>query len=144
MKSEIERLLAPGELSIDGFLGSDTRSIDQIITQDKALMLELDLSFAAVASRLEALKEAGKDILERERELEGRYMVKVRDDRGPMPNPAGGKPLRKGDITLKDSKTGKSIRYNDLTIMMLRDFGFCSGNGSDYRLDPAELKAILY
>ena len=144
MKSDIEKLLKPGELSLEGFLGNDTRSIDEIISADKAEFTRLQLSVASIISRLEELEEEGKDIMEREQSVEGRYSIKVRDDRGPMPNPTGGKALRKGDITLKDRCSGKSIRYNDLTILMLKEFCFCSGKGSDYRLEPQILKEILF
>ncbi len=144
MKSEIEKLLEPGELSLDGFTGTDSRSIDEIITADRDEFKKLEITVAAIIKRLEELEEAGKDIMEREKSVEGRYTIKVRDDRGPMPNPTGGKPLRKGDITLKDNISGKSIRYNDLTILMLEKFGFCSGEGSEYRLDPQTLKEVLF
>ncbi len=144
MKNEIEKLLEPGELSIDGFLGEDSRSIEEIIAADKAKFAELGITVADVIIKLEELEEKGKDIMEREQTVLGRYTVKVRDDRGPMPNPTGGKPLRKGDITIKDTKSGRSLRYNDLTILMLNEFGFCSGIGSEYRLDPAILKEVLF
>ena len=144
MKNEIEKLLTPGELSIDGFLGKDSRSIEEIIAEDKAEFAELGITIENVIMKLEELEEKGKDIMEREKTVLDRYTVKVRDDRGPMPNPTGGKPLRKGDITIKDTKSGKSLRYNDLTILMLKEFGFCSGTGSEYRLEPAILKEVLF
>ena len=144
MKNEIEKLLTPGELSIDGFLGKDSRSIEEIIAEDKAKFTELGITIENVIMKLEELEEKGKDIMEREKTVLNRYTVKVRDDRGPMPNPTGGKPLRKGDITIKDAKSGKSLIYNDLTILMLKEFGFCSGIGSEYRLEPAILKEVLF
>ena len=144
MRNDIEKLLEPGELSLDGFLGNDPRSIDEIITADKAEFTRLQISIESIINRLEELEDEGRDIMEREQSVEDRYSIRVRDDRGPMPNPTGGKALRKGDITLKDNRSGKSIRYNDLTLLMLKEFGFCSGKGSDYRLDPEILKEILF
>ncbi len=144
MKNEIEKLLEPGELSLEGFLGTDTRNIEEIITSDTHAFEALSITPEEVATRLEELENLGRDIMEREQVVEERYTIKVRDDRGPMPNPTGGKALRKGDTTIKDSKSGKTIRYNELTVEMLRDFTFCSGTGSNYRLDPTDLKEILF
>ena len=144
MKNEIEKLLKPGELSIDGFLGKDDRDIDDIIAQDKKTFAELKITPQQAASRLEKLQLEGKDILEREKKIENRYAITVRDDRGPMPDPFGGKPLRKGDTILKDSKTGIILTWNALTIHMLKDYTFCSGIGSPYRLDPNNLKRVLF
>lgn len=140
---EIEKLLQAGELSMDGFMGTDTRSLQDIVDGDSRVLRELGLDCVKVADRLRELSAAGEDILERPKLVEDRYEISVRGDRGPMPDPFGGPPLRKGDTLLKDHKTGKELRWNELAIAMIRQHGFFSGQGSHYRLDPRELAEVL-
>lgn len=140
---EIERLLRPGELTLSGFLGDDQRPLDKIIADDAAALADIGLSNEDIARRMEQITEEGRDLLERPLDVEDRYEVQVRDDRGPMPDPFGGAPRRKGDTVVKDYETGGEFRWNALTIAMIREHGFYSGRGSDYRLDPTRLAKAL-
>lgn len=140
---EIERLLRPGELTLSGFLGDDPRPLEEIIQDDAASMADLGLSNEDLARRMEQITKEGRDLMERPVEVEQRYNVQVRDDRGPMPDPFGGAPRRKGDTIVKDHQTGTELRWNALTIAMVREHGFFSGRGSAYRLEPEALARVL-
>ena len=140
---EIERLLRPGELTLSGFMGDDPRSLQEIIRDDEATLADIGLSNEDVARRLEQITREGRDLMERPVEVEQRYDVQVRDDRGPSSNPFGDAPSRKGDTVVKDHLTGGEFRWNALTISMIREHGFYSGRGSAYRLDPAGLAKSL-
>lgn len=140
---EIERLLRPGELTLSGFLGDDVRPLEEIIGADAQTLADLGLSNEDFAVRMERLTTEGKDLMERPKEVEHRYNIVVRDDRGPMPDPFGGAPKRKGDTILHDGVTGKDLRWNALTIAMIREHGFFSGRGSPYRLEPDLLAKAL-
>lgn len=140
---EIERLLRPGELTMSGFMGEDARTLEEIIGSDAQTLADIGLSNEDIALRMERITAEGADILERPKEIENRYSVQVRDDRGPMPDPFGGKPKHKGDTILSDHVSGKELRWNELTIAMIREHGFYSGRGSAYRLEPEVLANVL-
>lgn len=142
--NNFEKLLEEGELSHDGFMGTDTRSYSEIINADSKTVAQLGLTNNQIAARLAELTEAGSDIYERDTEIENKFIVHVRSDRGPMPDPFGGSPLRKGDTILKDKTSGKEFIWNALTIRFIAEHGFFSGIGSQYRLEPKELAEYLF
>jgi hypothetical protein len=51
--------------------------------------------------------------------------------------------FEKGDVDLTDIKSGKKLKWNQLTLRLARAHGFFGGYGSEYRLDPKEVAEIL-
>ncbi len=139
----VEERMRPGELTLHGFLGMDDRALADVLEADERAVRALGRTHAQFAERLAELTDAGRDILEREREVEGRYKVKVRDDRGRLPCPFGDGLFAKGDTVLRDPRTGTRLRWNALTVHLVRIHGFYGGRGSDYRLEPATLAEVL-
>ena len=41
-------------------------------------------------------------------------------------------------------ETGASIQWSDLNIHLIAEHGFFEGRGSNFRLEPAELVAIIF
>lgn len=139
----IDEMVQAGVLSKDGFIGDDTRTVAQIIAADMQTLKSLGVTCEKIAGRMKELTQKGKDLMERELSIESRYSITVRDDRGPMPDPFGGPAKRKGDTLVKDYKTGKSLRWNELVISMIEEYGFFGGNGDRYRLDPQVLIDVI-
>ncbi len=140
---QVQARMQPGVITLDGFLGADPRKLADILAEDAQTVAERGVTHAQIARRLRALTEAGRDLMEEEVEVEGRYRVTVRDDRGVCPSPWGDGNFGKGDVQLADPQTGRSFRWNELSVHMVEAYGFYSGRGSSYRLDPAELIATL-
>ncbi len=143
LPANIDEMMQPGVLCKDGFLGADKRLVKDIIEEDLATIKKLGMSVDEISDRMTELTAKGSDLMEREVSVENRYSIKVRDDRGPAPDPFGGSPQRKGDTLLKDYKTGKAVVWNDLTIHMIREYGFFGGRGEKYRIEPDVLINIL-
>jgi hypothetical protein len=133
----IQSRMQPGELTLHGFLGSDHRKLGDILEADRQLAHARDISHEQIADRLDELAARGRDLMEREVEVEERYKVTVRDDRGVLPCPWGDGNFRKEDVHLCDPQTGAQLRWNELTAHMIRAHGFYGGVGSPYRIDPA-------
>ncbi|MBN2713983.1 MAG: hypothetical protein JXR97_16305 [Planctomycetes bacterium] len=134
-----QQRMMPGELTLHGFLGDDTRKLVDIINEDGDAVLSRGVSHKQIADRLADIMEQGRDIMEREVNVEGRFTVTVRDDRGVLPSPFGDGCFEKGDCHVVDSETKSEFLFNGLTIHMIRTYGFYSGKGSQYRLEPAAL-----
>lgn len=141
--ARIQAKMQPGVLTLHGFLGNDTRNLGDIITADTASVHAADVTHEAIADALTRLMDKGRDIMESEVLVDGRYAVIVRDDRGVLPSPFGDGHFEKGDVSMTDRQTGASFRWNALTIHMIRDYGFYCGRGCDYRIDPEAIIQAL-
>ncbi len=143
---ELDRVQArmqPGELTLRGFLGADHRKLVDIVAQDGEAVGALGLRHDRVADRLLEIMEKGRDMMEREVLVEGRYNVHVRDDRGRLPSPWGDGLFGKGDAEMVDTVTGRRFRWNELTLHMIRAHGFYGGKGSEYRIEPRDIAEVL-
>ena len=135
--------MAPGKLTLKGFLGVDTRTLGDIIRADTLVLRNHQVNGTAIADALSAITEKARDIMEQEKEIDGRFRVSVRDDRGLQPSPWGDGRFGKGDTVLFDTKTDVTLRWNELTLHLIRRHDFFGGVGSDYRLDPQTIIGLL-
>ena len=139
----IQEKMQPGVLTLKGFLGHDDRKLADIIDTDRQAMLCMRLDVAQIVNRLQDLAGRGADLMEQEVLVDNRYMIKVRDDRGKIPSPWGDGLFEKGDVELTDQKTGKTLKWNRLTLRLIEKHGFFGGYGSEYRIDPEAVCKIL-
>lgn len=139
----IQEKMKAGTLTLKGFLGDDTRTLSDIIAADELTVASRGWSHERIAAKLADLTERGRDLMEGEIELDGRFRVSVRDDRGKLPSPWGDGRFEKGDTVLVEIATGRVWRWNPLTLHMVKTHGFYGGKGSDYRLDPQELIDLI-
>jgi hypothetical protein len=139
----IQRKMQPGVLTLKGFLGHDDRKLADIIDADRQAMLCMRLDVAQMVEKLQNLADRGADLMEQEVLVDNRYLIKVRDDRGKIASPWGDGLFEKGDVDLVDQKTGKTLKWNRLTLRLIQEHGFFGGYGSEYRIDPEAVREIL-
>lgn len=139
----IQEKMQPGVLTLKGFLGYDDRKLVDIIAADKQTLAQLGITAQEIAERLQDLAVRGSDLMEEEIIVDEQYRIKVRDDRGKIPSPWGDGLFEKGDVDLIDNKTGKTLKWNTLTLRLIEAHGFFGGKGSEYRIDPKEAAQIL-
>jgi hypothetical protein len=138
-----ERML-PGRLTRDGMLGTDARSLPEIIDADDAAVLRLGLTHGRIAHRLRALQEAARERLGDAVVLHGIYEVRCEETRGIIPCPFGHPGRFLKCVTyLKHLPTGRTLQWSDLGVHMIEDHGFYQGRGAPFRLDPSDLAALL-
>ena len=144
-QKRIEDNLRAGALSAEGFLGDDTRSLTDIIRDDQAMVEQLGLSHKTIAARLRALTEAGTTGLGRPVLIDGYLAVIVEDYRGEIPCPfRDHASFAKQLTTCTDQNSKRAIRWSDLNVHMIEAHGFYEGRGSSFRLEPAEIREILF
>ncbi len=140
----IQENMRPGAITLEGFLGRDTRNLADILEEDNAAVRRLDLSHGAIAQRMEELKNAGAEGLGEFIEVAPHFEVRVESVRGKLPCPfAHPGVYPKTNITVKNLQTGRSIVYTDMHIHLIGSHGFYEGKGSVYRLEPEDLAEIL-
>ncbi|MFH2113383.1 MAG: hypothetical protein ABIJ86_02600 [Spirochaetota bacterium] len=141
-KNALERM-KPGAITIQGFLGTDTRSLADIIEADAEEFRRLKLDPEEAADSLERLRDAGQAGLGEPITVEGRYIVSTGDARGVLPCPYGDGVFHKNSVTVDDERSGVELIYSDLSLHLLRAHGFCQGQGNPFRLAPEALARLL-
>jgi hypothetical protein len=140
----IQRQMQPGIITRDGFLGTESRRLADILEEDDAAVCRLGLTHGAIAERLRALREAGARGLGLPTPADPHFEVQVDSVRGVLPCPflhAGVFP--KTNVTVRNLRSGREITYTDLNIHMIEAHGFYEGQGAAFRLAPAALAEIL-
>jgi len=140
----IQRQMAPGVITLDGFLGNDTRKLIDILNADDAVVRRAEVTHELIAERMQYFRDAGLDGLGEFMSLDGHFEVRVDSVRGKLPSPFGGPGMyEKVNTTVVNKNLGRQIVYTDLHIHFVRDHGFYEGQGSPYRIEPEELIAVL-
>lgn len=145
-------MMLPGALTAQGFLGSDTRPVADIIAEDELEFAELGLDFDRVADELTRLRDAGEAAFGEPTTVGGRHLVQTGDARGMLPCPWGdglhhknGVSVRPADMPPEACVEGEDMLvFSDLSIHLLRAHHFCQGRGSPFRLEPSLIKRLLF
>jgi len=140
----IQQQMAPGVITLDGFLGTDTRNLIDIIASDDARVHALNVTHEAIAERMQYFRDAGLDGLGEFLKIDGNFEVRVDSVRGKLPSPFGGRGMyEKVNTTVRNLSDGREVTYTDLHIHFVRDHGFYEGLGSPFRIEPADLVSVL-
>jgi hypothetical protein len=133
----------PGQISRDGFLGNDGRSIDAIVREDGQTMERLGLTAERVAGFLQSLIDEAKKGLEGPVDA-GPCIVRLDWARGLVPCPFGEKRLQpKITVEAVRKRTGETIRFSQLSVHLIREHRFFGGEGSPFRVDPEVLSVWM-
>ena len=135
--------MAPGEITADGFLGSDTRPLPDIIEADEEKLQALGLTFEDVGQKLQSLLDQGRKGLGEPITVEGTWLVQVSEARGFLPCPFEDGIFRKITVTVTHQGKKQGLSYSALSLHLLNEHHFLQGQGSPFRLDPGNLKDVL-
>lgn len=136
--------MAPGVITLEGFLGKDERHLVDIIIEDEAVVQRLNTSHEAIAARMLELREKGAGGLGEFVTVEEGISVQVYSVRGKLPCPFEDPGLfSKTTTTVRNERLGKEISYSDLHLHLIGEHGFYEGKGFLFRLEPRELVEIL-
>jgi hypothetical protein len=128
------------------FLGSDPRKLSEILDDDRDQVNVLGLTHLQIARRLEEITAFAKKELGEVAILEDRYEVRGEEFRGVIPcpwtHPDGLFP--KSHVEVRELKSGKTLKWTDLSVHLIRLHGFYQGKGSPYRLEPETIKDLLF
>ena len=136
--------MAPGKITLDGFLGTDPRNLVDILIADNASVERAGFDHADLADRMEQLRDAGSRGLGDFITVEDVFEVKVESVRGKLPCPFGDQAfIPKVNTTVRRKKDGGTLVFSDLHIHMIRSHGFYEGKGCPFRLEPSEIISVL-
>ena len=139
----LEDRLGASKFSGEGFLGTDHRTVDEIIAEDRRTLERLGLP-------KDRLLAALRDVFDKARaELGGEVPVRpgvtavAHESMGRIPSPFRGDGVfEKGDVVLS-SAAGEQLVLTALGLAMIEKHSFFQGRGSRYRVEPARAAALL-
>lgn len=136
-EKEIQKLMQPGAITLEGFLGSDKRHYHEIISEDLHLLKKLGITKEQIASKLQEITDLAYESSDGLAVLDNDIRVEYISVRGKVPSPfKGQKPAQKGVVHYNDPHKEIKLCWTPLNIQMIRDYGFFEGQGSANRLDP--------
>ena len=142
---KLEGLLRSSRLAAGGFMGHDTRSVQEVIDADAGDLSRLGLTREQVAERMREITEVAISGLGSWVQIGDDLKGKVDEAKGWLvcPWPHKGK-LAKRITVVKVIKTGEGIRWSDLNIHLIGEHGFFEGKGSGFRIEPRALARIIF
>lgn len=138
-----EERMKPGVLTSQGFLGTDSRHLADIIEGDEEAFRAKGLDFDEVADELERLAREGEKGLGEPTTVDGIYLVKSDEARGKIACPFQDGLFHKNAVTVERSGSSDRLVYSDLSLHLLRVHHFCQGEGSPFRLSADALARAL-
>lgn len=143
-EQEQNRRLSPSKFSRDGFLGSDTRSLEEIVSSDRRTLEGRGLTVEAVAKGLRDIFARAKAGLGDEVDLGGGAAAAYHEARGRVPSPfSGDGTFEKGTVTVTLPGEAQPFILTDLSIFLIGKYGFFQGTGSPFRIEPLAAAKLL-
>lgn len=141
---KLDEVLRSSKLVAGGFMGRDTRSVSEIVDEDVAALSAEGFTAEQVAARMQQITNVAKTGLGTWVRINDNLEAKVDEARGllvcPWPHPGT---FLKRITSVRQSRTGASIRWSDLNIHLIGKHGFFEGKGSEFRIEPKELMGII-
>lgn len=139
----IEQDMQPGRLTLDGYLGEDTRSLETIINEDRMVLEDFNVTAEAIGKVMRRLTRAGMEAQGEPVVFDG-FEVEVTEYMGWLGCPfKDNRKFGKRITNVTDLATGEHINWTDVGIHLIKDHGFFQGIGSPFRLEPVKLVEFL-
>jgi hypothetical protein len=140
---QAQQRMAPGALTMDGFLGTDRRALVEILQDDDGAVRRLGLTHAEIGAAMAVLTDraiAGFGAVVDH----GDHEVCACEAMGRIPCPFGHPGLYyKTTVEAENSATGETLMWSALQVHMVTEHGFYEGRGSHFRLEPETLARFL-
>jgi len=139
----IEDNMRSGALAGHQFLGTDTRTLADIIHQDQLLLEPLGLTHHNIAERMryftdQATERPGPVF------VDGKFRVEREEHKGGILCPFADNVQASKSITqVTNTETGETVTWSDLNIHLIAEHGFYEGHGAPFRVDPAKYAEVL-
>ncbi len=142
---KLEQMLRSSKLVAGGFMGTDSRTVAEIIEADAAELSKLGYSVEQVTSRMQTITNTAKAGLGHWVRIDDERQAIVQEARGlticPWPH-AGHCAKRVTTIERLDSN--QTIHFSDLNIHMIAEHSFFEGEGSAFRIEPDKLINVIF
>ncbi|MBN1698833.1 MAG: hypothetical protein JW881_15055 [Spirochaetales bacterium] len=139
---KVQNKMRPGVITAEGFLGTDTRSLTDIIQKDEETAASIGLDWERAAEAIEFLFCEGKKGFGVEVAVRDELSVTVIEARGFLPCPFGDGLKRKHVAVIGLTGLEKKLLVSELSLHLLKEHHFLQGKGSAFRCEPHFIKKI--
>ena len=142
---KLEEVLRSSKLVFGGFMGSDTRSVLDVIDADLAKLSKLGITAERIAARMREITDIAKDGLGNWVKIDENRQAMTEEAKGTLvcPWPHPGK-FAKRVTTVRLNKSGRTAHWADLNIHLIAEHSFFEGRGSAFRIEPEKLIKIIF
>jgi hypothetical protein len=141
---DLHSRLASSMCSADGFLGTDKRTVDEIINDDMRMLDGAGVSRETLVQELHTVYNTARDAFGAEAEIRPGVVAVFHESMGKIPSPFRGDGVfAKGEAVIFEYKTGRQLVITALGINLIEKHGFFQGKGCRYRIDPVTAIEIL-
>lgn len=142
---EIQKRLEPGVITLDGFLGHDTRHYHEIIEEDKAMIEKLGTTCQEIADKMQCFTDMAFECYDSALIVDDEYSVEYVSERGKIISPFPEKgTFPKGEIFFKNLKNQIEVKWTPLNIHLIGKYCFFEGKGSKHRIEPIKVYAAIF
>ena len=138
----IERM-QPGVFCLDGFLGSDRRSLGEILDRDNSAVIGLGTTHEWIAAALEGVLDRAVAACGLPVDVAEGLVAEFHEAMGRIPCPFGDGVYHKGEVVMTDRPTGRQYHFTPLSVHMIAAHGFFQGAGAQYRIEPEVICSLL-
>ena len=139
----LEDRLGASKFSGEGFLGTDHRSVDEIVAEDRRTLERLGLPRERLLAALRDVFDKARAELGGEIEVRPGVTAVAHESMGRIPSPFRGDGVfEKGDVVAA-ARTGEGFILTALGLALIEKHDFFQGHGSRYRIDPAAAAELL-
>jgi hypothetical protein len=143
-EEELIRSLGPSKYSAKGFLGHDTRPIDEIISADQRKLDRLEISINRLVDGLKSIYRQAREAYGGEIQITPGVFATFYESRGRVPSPFKTDGVfEKGEAVVREKETGQHIIITELGIALIERHHFFQGLGSRYRIEPEVAVRLL-
>jgi hypothetical protein len=129
--------LGPSKFSKEGFLGTDTRSFEEIIADDLRTLERTGVSKELLLQALKDTYQKAKEAFGAEIEIRKNVKAVFHESMGRIPSPFCKDGLfEKGEAVVTDSTNNLSLIITSLGINLIERHDFFQGRGCRFRIDP--------
>jgi hypothetical protein len=142
---KLEKTLRSSNLVAGGFMGTDQRTVTEVIDSDMFELTRLKVTVEKIAERMKVITDAAIPALGDWIQVDHKHTAKVDEAKGwlrcPWPHPVR---CAKRITYVKNLESGQSIEWSDLNIHLIEEHNFFEGKGSLFRIEPKELVKIIF
>ena len=136
--------LKPSKFSKEGFLGTDSRSVQEIIADDLYTLKKAGVSQELLVQALKDAYQKAKEAFGAEIEIKKDVKAVFHESMGRIPSPFCKDGLfEKGEAVITDSTSNLSLVITSLGINLIENHDFFQGRGCRFRIDPLVAVKVL-
>ena len=129
--------LEPSKFSKEGFLGTDTRSLEEIIADDLRVLMDSGVTKQSLVKELKEVYQRAKQAFGAEVAVKEKVKAVFHESMGRIPSPFCSDGLfEKGEVVVIDQTSNLSLVITSLGINLIEKHDFFQGKGCRFRIDP--------